>query len=88
MCRKREEMALVQALMNVSGQSRSDIRTLLAKGGHLIRHVYRKKQFPIPQHLVEDMCVTIVDHFGQITTSEELAVETISFLSLGTTLPI
>ena len=87
MCKKREEKHLVAALVEMSDNDRPMIRHLLADAGRIIRRTYRKKYFPVPQHLVENMCVTFTDHFGQIETPEELAVKTIRFFRKGMSAP-
>ncbi len=87
MCKKSEEIALVKALTDFSGRDKCSIRCLLAGCVRLIKDTCRARKLPIPQHLVEEACITFTVYFKSVETPYELAVKTMDFLSKGSIAP-
>ena len=82
MCKKREEMALVGAIVEMSGRSTESVRQLLADSVHLARHTCRACKVPLPQHLVENLCVTSFSMNCRADTPRELTRSTLNFLGM------
>ena len=64
MCTRSEEVALVGALVEMSGGTKDShsIRKLLADSGRLARRTCRESGIPVPQRLIENLCGTFAEH--------------------------